>query len=95
MRSVNRITGRIPYIRWREDFNGKDTATLLECFELLKSSGIKVICKSNIHQKFAIIDQRLVWYGYINLISFGSAEESIMRLNGPNIASELIKSLGK
>ncbi|KLU66797.1 hypothetical protein DEAC_c14650 [Desulfosporosinus acididurans] len=29
----------------------------------------------------------------INLLSFGSAEESIMRLDSPNIANELIMSI--
>ena len=51
--------------------------------------------KANIHQKFAILDQKIVWYGSINLLSFGSAEESIMRLESPNIANELIKSITK
>jgi superfamily II DNA or RNA helicase len=31
----------------------------------------------------------------IDLLSFGSAEESIMRLESPNIASELMKSVEK
>ena len=35
----------------------------------------------------------IVWYGSINLFSFGSAEESIMRLDSPNIADELTKSI--
>jgi phosphatidylserine/phosphatidylglycerophosphate/cardiolipin synthase-like enzyme len=52
-----------------------------------------MVYRSNIHQKFAIIDQRIVWYGSINLLSFGNAEESVMRLESPNIAHELIKSL--
>ena len=44
---------------------------------------------------YAVIDQRIVWYGSINLLSFGSAEESIMRLDSPNIANELIMSMDK
>jgi len=40
------------------------------------------------------LDQRIVWYGSINLLSFGSAEESIMRLESANIAHELIKGMG-
>jgi len=31
----------------------------------------------------------------INLLSYGSAQESIMRLESPNIAQELLKDLGK
>ena len=65
------------------------------CLDLLKNSGVREIFRSNIHQKFAVIDQRIVWYGSINLLSFGSAEESIMRLESTNIANELIKIVEK
>jgi len=43
------------------------------------------------HQKSAVIDQKIVWYGSINLLSHGSAQESLMRLESPNIAQELLK----
>jgi len=36
----------------------------------------------------AVIDQRIVWYGSVNILSYGSAEESIMRLDSLNIANE-------
>jgi phosphatidylserine/phosphatidylglycerophosphate/cardiolipin synthase-like enzyme len=49
----------------------------------------QVIQKPNIHQKFVIIDDHIVWYGSINLLSFGSSEESIMRLDSREIAVEL------
>lgn len=76
-----------------EDFQGKDTAALQESFDILKSAGVSLVYKTNIHQKFAIIDQKIAWYGSINLLSYGNAEESIMRLESPNIANELVKSL--
>jgi superfamily II DNA or RNA helicase len=76
------------------DYKGKDISAWQETIELLKVSGAGIILKANIHQKFAVIDQKIVWYGSINLLSFGSAEESMMRLESPNIAYELIKSIG-
>ncbi len=76
-----------------EDFKSKDTDLINETLVLLKESGAGVILKSNFHQKFAIIDKKIVWYGSINLLSFGSAEESIMRLESSNIANELIKCI--
>jgi phosphatidylserine/phosphatidylglycerophosphate/cardiolipin synthase-like enzyme len=59
--------------------------------DLLKEAGVILVFRSNIHQKFAVIDQKIVWYGSINLLSFGSAKESVMRLESPNIANELMK----
>ena len=78
-----------------EDFAGKEPAALQGTLDLLQGAGVSVVLRPNIHQKFALIDQRIVWYGSINLLSFGSAEESIMRLDSPNIASELMKSVEK
>ncbi len=77
------------------DFKDKDTSALQETLDLLKVSRVSLVFKSNIHQKYAVIDQRIVWYGSINLLSFGSAEESIMRLDSPSIANELIMSMDK
>ncbi len=75
------------------DFKNKDLQTVQNILDLLIDSGVSVVFKSNIHQKFAVIDQKVVWYGSINLLSYGSAEESIMRLESANIANELIKTI--
>jgi phosphatidylserine/phosphatidylglycerophosphate/cardiolipin synthase-like enzyme len=72
------------------DFKEKDAADLKEMYESIRASGIDIIFKANIHQKFAIIDEKIVWYGSINLLSYGRAEESIMRLESINIANELL-----
>jgi phosphatidylserine/phosphatidylglycerophosphate/cardiolipin synthase-like enzyme len=66
----------------------KEKDRIIECVELLQPT-ISVIQRPNIHQKYIIVDKRLVWYGSINLLSFGSSEESIMRLESREIAVEL------
>jgi len=71
----------------------KDDKTLREIFAEMESMGLQIIFKSNIHQKFAIIDQSIVWYGSINLLGYGRSEESMMRLESVNIAHDLMKSL--
>jgi superfamily II DNA or RNA helicase len=77
--------------RPKEDFKPQDHASLQRTLDLLINSGVRVVHKSNIHQKFAIMDQKVVWYGSINLLSYGSAQESIMRIESSNIANELMK----
>jgi phosphatidylserine/phosphatidylglycerophosphate/cardiolipin synthase-like enzyme len=52
-------------------------------------TSVIVVQKPNIHQKYVIIDNRLVWYGSINLLSYGSSEENIMRLESRELAVEL------
>ena len=77
------------------DFTNKDLSSWKDAIEQLKMAGLHLVFKSNIHQKFAILDQKIVWYGSINLLSYGSAEESMMRIESTKIAYELINSLEK
>lgn len=74
-----------------ENYSRKDKDSLQVALDLLRKEGVNLICRPNIHQKFAVIDRWIVWYGSINLLSFGSAEETMMRLESPNIANELLK----
>ncbi len=73
----------------------KDLTALKEAVTQMKTAGFHPVFKINIHQKFAIIDQKIIWYGSINLLSYGSAEESMMRIESNKIAYELIESLEK
>lgn len=75
-------------------FKESKKLSLERTFAVLKDAGIEVLFRSNIHQKFAVIDRKIAWYGSINLLSFGYSEESIMRLVSSSIAYELTRSIG-
>jgi len=66
----------------------RELERIKECIEYLQSFAT-VVQKPNIHQKYIIIDNRLVWYGSINLLSYGGSEESVMRLESRELAGEL------
>ncbi|MDR2652384.1 MAG: phospholipase D-like domain-containing protein [Prevotellaceae bacterium] len=66
----------------------KEPERIKECIEYLQTS-VTVVQKPYIHQKYVIIDDRLVWYGSLNLMSYGSSEESMMRLESRELAAEL------
>ncbi len=91
--SIGKNIRVIVVTRPKEDFPPKDHSAMLRTLDLLTDSGVSVVFKSNIHQKFAVMDQKIVWYGSINLLSYGSAQESIMRIDSANIANELMKSI--
>jgi superfamily II DNA or RNA helicase len=76
-----------------ENYAEKDRAKIMECMELLTQHGITVKTKDRIHQKFAVMDTRVIWYGSINLLSYGASEESIMRIENVNIAVELLSGV--
>ncbi|MDP4175951.1 MAG: DEAD/DEAH box helicase family protein, partial [Bacteroidota bacterium] len=76
-----------------EDYKGRGQQALAELLENLTKAGIRIIIKAGIHQNFAIIDQRIIWYGSINVLSFGNEDENIMRFESNNVANELMRGL--
>ena len=76
-----------------EEFKPADQNALQEAIDLFKKNEISVVLKPNIHQKFAIMDQKIIWYGSINFLSYGTAEESVMRIDSAHIASALQDSI--
>ena len=57
----------------------------------LSSAGIQVKTQENCHERYAIIDQSIVWYGSINLLSNTKDDDNIMRIISPSIAEELME----
>ena len=76
-----------------EEYKPADQNALREILGLLKTNGMHVVLKPNIHQKFSIMDQKIVWYGSINYLSYGNAEESVMRIESAHIASALMECI--
>lgn len=82
-------------VRPSDDLPEKDRAAADESIKYLEEYGLIVALRSGFHQKFTVIDGRTAWYGSINFLSFGRSEESVMRLESPEIAGELIDSITK
>ena len=59
--------------------------------KMLEALRVEVICRDAIHQKYAVIDGSIVWYGSVNLLSFGASQESVMRLQSGSIARALLE----
>lgn len=76
-----------------EDFPEKDQKSVIENTQKLESYGVDVRHKSGFHQKFTVIDGQIVWYGSVNFLSFGTAEESIMRFTSHDIAGQLVDTV--
>lgn len=74
-----------------EIFNENSKERIKKVYELLTKIGIKLVFKRDVYKKFAVIDEKVVWYGNINLLNFEKSEESIMRLESFEIANELLK----
>ena len=62
-----------------------------ELLKRLTSAGICVKTQSHCHERYAVIDQSLVWYGSMNILSRGRENDSLMRIVSPEIAAELLE----
>ena len=43
------------------------------------------------YERYAVIDNSLVWYGSMNLLSNEKEDDNLMRLESPAIAEELLE----
>jgi phosphatidylserine/phosphatidylglycerophosphate/cardiolipin synthase-like enzyme len=78
------ITTRPP-----SSFQGQTASAAEAAINALRALKIVVNLREGIHQKYAVIDGSIVWYGSINLLSFGASQESIMRLISGSVARAL------
>lgn len=62
-----------------------------ELIDDLKNVGITVKEKEMMHEHFAIIDQEIVWYGSMNLLSREKEDDNLMRVVSKEIAQELME----
>ena len=62
-----------------------------DLLERLASAGICVKTQTHCHERYAVIDHSLVWYGSMNLLSRGREDDSLMRIVSPEISAELLE----
>lgn len=56
----------------------------------LERNGIEVIEQDNIYKKFAIIDNSIIYYGTINLLSKVKEDDTIIRIIDKGLGEELL-----
>ncbi len=55
--------------------------------------GAKVLQRKGMHQKIAIIDNKIAWEGSLNILSHRGTQEQMRRFEGENAAQEVVRSL--
>ena len=61
--------------------------------EHMRAIGAKVIERKSMHQKVAIIDDKIAWEGSLNILSHRDTGEQMRRFEGISTVKELIKNL--
>ena len=60
----------------------------------LREAGVTVVAENPCHERYAVIDNALIWYGSMNLLSNERDDDTLMRLMSPEIAAELLEHGG-
>ena len=59
--------------------------------ERLRKAGFEIKLVEESCEHYAVIDNELVWYGSMNLLSKEDAEDNLMRVCSKDIAAELLE----
>ena len=63
----------------------------MQLHEEIRQAGFYIKQQDDSCERFAVIDQEVVWYGGVNLLAKSDAEQSIMRVPSKKIAAELME----
>ena len=85
---------KVTIVTWHPDAYkyGKDDVRM-ELMERLRKAGFEIRLVEESCEHYAVIDNEIVWYGSVNLLSKEDAEDNLMRVCSKDIAAELLLSL--
>ncbi len=61
-----------------EEFHGYERQRRLECEAILLKNNLQIVHKKKMHEKFAFIDDEIVWTGSLNILSFNGNTQEVM-----------------
>lgn len=83
---------QITIVTWTPDSYGfGDAAYWMQLHEDMRKAGFYIKTVEESCERFAVIDQKVVWYGNINLLAKDRVDDSIMRVLSNEIAGELME----
>ena len=83
---------KVTIVTWHPDVYkyGKDDVRM-ELMERLRKAGFEIRLVEESCEHYAVIDNEIVWYGSVNLLSKEDAEDNLMRVCSKDIAAELLE----
>ena len=83
---------QVTIVTWTSDSYGYgDAAYWMQLHEDMRKAGFYMKTVEESCERFAVIDQEVVWYGNINLLAKDKVDDSIMRIRSKEIAGELME----
>ena len=83
---------KVTIVTWHPDSYkyGRDDVRM-ELMERLRKAGFEIRLVEESCEHYAVIDNEIVWYGSMNLLSKEDAEDNLMRVCSKDIAAELLE----
>lgn len=83
---------KVTIVTWHPDVYkyGKDDVRM-ELMERLRKTGFEIRLVEESCEHYAVIDNEIVWYGSVNLLSKEEAGDNLMRVCSKDIAAELLE----
>ena len=73
-----------------EEYSVEQQTRVLAAIKLLEETGAEIVMQPKLTQRYAVIDNTIVWYGDINFLSAAKVEDTAIRLESPELAGELL-----
>lgn len=81
----------VTIVTWEPDSYGfGDAGFWMQLHEEMRQAGFYIKTVEETCEHFAIIDQKIVWYGSMNLMAKSNIDDSMMRVQSKKIALELM-----
>jgi len=68
--------------------------SVYEAIEMMEQTGIVVHTHKELNQRYAVVDESIVWYGGVDFLAFGRKDTDVLRFKNPDIAGEFLSLSG-
>jgi ribosomal protein L37AE/L43A len=66
----------------------------LAAIRALEATGVDVESRAGMHEKIAMIDEKILWHGSLNILSHNNTKESMLRIESAELVSVVMDELG-
>lgn len=73
-----------------DNYDSQKQESVREAIAMMEQVGITVYAHKELQQRYAIIDESIVWYGSVDFLAFGRKDTDVLRFENPDIAGELL-----
>ena len=83
---------KVTVVTWHPDcYKYGKSEVRMELLEQLRKTGFEIQLMEEGCEHFAVVDQKIVWYGNMNFLSKEDMEDNLMRVVSGNIAAEIME----